>query len=89
MAPASDSLLALTNIMNRIVALLPIRFGPVGDDGLAILLPDHGGGVGRVEPTGEDPGAGLPDLVVERVHIGVDLLQDVGRKILRPLIIEH
>ena len=64
-------------------------YGPSVDDGLATLLPDHGGGVGGMEPTGEDPGAGLPDLVVERVDIGVDLLQDVGRKILRPLIIEY
>src|SRR5438034_254669 len=69
-------------------AQLLLRLGErtVGGQDLAVLDPHHGGGLCRVQPAGEHPGALLLELGVEHVHVLVGLLHHLGR---RDLALDH
>src|SRR5215217_1727567 len=59
--------------------LLALGEGPVGGEDLAAAGPHHRGRARRVQPAGEDPGPGRPELLVHRVQVAVDPLQLLGR----------
>ena len=46
---------------------------------LAVLEPHHGGRARGVQPAGEDPGAGGLDLLVQRVDVPHDRIQNLRR----------
>src|SRR5215472_5153130 len=60
--------------------LLALGERAVGDQRVAVLDPDHGGRARRVEPPGEHPRPGRPQLVVERLHVPERLLYRLGRR---------
>src|SRR5215211_7920144 len=59
--------------------LLALGEGAVGAEHLAVGDPHDGGRARRVQPTGEHPGPGLPELAVQGVEVGRDPLQHLGR----------
>ena len=67
--------------------LLALDEGPVGGEDLTLLLTDDGGGVGRLQPAGENPRPRLLDLLVECVDVLERLLHVLFRR--RGLALDH
>ena len=78
--PSAASRSGALTMVNPPMCSLPSVNGPSVDQHLAVADAHHRGRARRVQPAGEDPGAGRPELRVQGVEVAHDPLQHLGRR---------